>query len=156
MLFNPIDFDISKLAVEVRDELAQKYNAKRQKVEVQVGNYSVHADRDKIHQVLINLVDNAIKYTQEESVVDIRFNQIEKILVTTVSDNGPGVKTEDMNRLFGKFERLNNPVAPTTTTTGTGLGLYLSKTIVEKSGGEIRAESELGKGTKFIFTLPIN
>lgn len=153
MQFDPVDFDISKLAVEVRDELSEKYTSKNQKLEVMVGDFNVKADRNKIHQVLMNLMDNAVKYTPENGLIEVTFMKIENTLVTTIFDNGPGIKPEDMSKLFQKFERIGD-VNTQQTITGTGLGLYLCKMIVEKSGGEIRAESEEGKGTKFIFTLP--
>ena len=153
MQFEPTEFDISKLAFEVKDELTEKYTKKKQKVEVQVGNYNVKADRNKIHQVLMNLIDNAIKYSPDNGLIEVTFMQIENTLVTTIFDNGSGIKPENMSKLFQKFERVGDANTQQTII-GTGLGLYLCKMIVEKSGGEIRAESEEGKGTKFIFTLP--
>lgn len=153
MEFKPIDFDISKLSVEVKDELSEKYSKKNIKLEVQVGNYNVYADRDKIHQVLINLIDNAIKFTPNEGTIEVSFKINDKNLETTVSDSGSGIKLEDMQKLFVKFERIENPVSPIATTSGTGLGLYLTKKIVEKSGGTISVQSEFGKGSKFTFSV---
>ena len=153
MEFNVSDFDISQLAVEVRDELSDKYSKKHQTVEVQVGNYNVHADKDKIRQVLLNLMDNAIKFTPDNGTIEVSFVSKDKLLETTVSDSGVGIKPEDMGKLFVKFGRIHGeegmPPVP-----GTGLGLYLSKMIIEKSGGSVKVESEAGKGSKFIFSLP--
>jgi signal transduction histidine kinase len=154
MKFNPISFDISKLAVTVKEELTPKYTVKNQKLEVQVGNYMVKADQDKIHQVLMNLMDNAVKYTPNDGLIEVSFQIIQNVLVTTISDNGIGIKPEEMSKLFMKFERLDN--SSQISVTGTGLGLYLTKKIIEKSGGQIRAESPQGKGSKFIFTLPVS
>jgi len=155
MEFKPIDFDISKLSVEVKDELLEMYSKKNIKLEVQVGNYNVHADRDKIHQVLINLINNAIKFTPAGGIIEVSFITKDKNLETTVSDSGSGIKPEDMSKLFVKFKRIENSVSPIATTSGTGLGLYLTKKIVEKSGGTIGVQSEFGKGSKFTFSLPL-
>jgi len=155
MEFNPVDFDISKLSTEVKDELLETYTKKNIKLEVQVGNYNVHADRDKIHQVLINLINNAIKFTPNEGTIDVSFVTKDKNLETTVSDTGSGIKPEDMPKLFTKFTRLENAVAPIAKTSGTGLGLYLCQKIVEKSGGTISVQSVFGKGTKFTFSIPL-
>lgn len=149
MEFKPTNFDISALSVEVRDELSDEYSKKQQKVEVMVGNYMVYADKDKTRQVLTNLIGNAVKYTPEKGIIEVSFKANEKSIMTTVSDTGTGIKEEDLQKLFGKFERLENTVS------GTGLGLYLSKKIVEKSGGTIGVESLFGKGSKFFFTLPL-
>ena len=148
MEFKPTNFDISALSVEVKDELSQKYLQKQIKVEVMAGNFSVFADKDKIRQVLINLIDNAIKFTPEKGVIEVVFKASDKSIMTTVSDSGIGIKQEDLKKLFAKFERFQNSVS------GTGLGLYLSKKMVEKSGGTIGVESLFGKGSKFFFTLP--
>lgn len=156
MEFNPVDFDISKLAVDTKDELSEKYSKKELKLEVQVGSYNVHADKDKIHQVLLNLLDNAIKFTPNGGTIEVSFKANGKNLETTVSDSGIGIKPEDMSKLFVKFERLDNSVSPVSSTDGTGLGLYLSKKIIEKSGGTISAQSEFGKGSKFTFSVPLS
>jgi len=154
MEFKPVDFDISKLSVEVKDELLETYSKKNIKLEVQVGNYNVHADRDKTHQVLINLINNAIKFTPAGGIIEVSFTTKDKYLETTVSDSGSGIKPEDMSKLFVKFTRIENSVSPIATTSGTGLGLYLTKKIVEKSGGGISVQSVFGKGSKFTFSLP--
>lgn len=156
MEFKPVDFDISKLSVEVKDELLEEYSKKNIKFEVQVGNYNVHADREKIHQVLINLVDNAIKFTPDAGLIEVSFKTNDNKLETTVSDSGSGIKLEDMPKLFVKFERIENSTFPIAKTSGTGLGLYLAKKIIESSGGTINASSEFGKGSKFTFSLPLS
>lgn len=156
MEFKPVNFDISKLAVEVKDELLEKYSKKNIKLEVQVGNYNVYADKDKIYQVLINLIDNAIKFTPDAGLIEVSFKINDKKLETTVSDSGSGIKPEDMHKLFVKFERIENSAFPIAKTSGTGLGLYITKKIIERSDGTINAISEFGKGTKFIFNLPLS
>ncbi len=109
-------------------------------------------DSDKIVQVLTNLVGNAMKFTEKGSIT-IATRRIENAIRISVSDTGPGIKQEDMSKLFQKFQQLDSSGGRKTG--GTGLGLAISKEIVEKHGGRIWAESEPSKGTIFHFLLPI-
>lgn len=110
----------------------------------------VKADKERIHQVITNLVGNAIKFTPEKGSVTLSASKKGKMVEFTVADTGIGIKKEDIDRLFTKFGKLE-----TGNSQGTGLGLYISKGIVELSGGKIWVESTPAKGSKFIFTLPI-
>ncbi|MDD5079466.1 MAG: ATP-binding protein [Candidatus Omnitrophica bacterium] len=107
-------------------------------------------DRDKIIQVMTNLVNNAIKFTEKGSIILATTKKGNAVCVT-VEDTGPGVKQEDIPRLFQSFEQLGDVKDRKG---GTGLGLAISKEIIEKHGGDIYVESAVGAGTKFIFTLP--
>ncbi len=109
-------------------------------------------DSDKIIQVLTNLVGNAMKFTEKGSIT-ISTRKIENAVRVSVSDTGPGIKQEDIPKLFQKFQQLDSSGGRKTG--GTGLGLAISKEIVEKHGGKIWAESEVGKGTSFHFLLPV-
>jgi len=113
----------------------------------------VAADEDKIKEVLINLVGNAIKHTYEGGIT-IRTARKDNFVVTSVVDTGHGISKEDQELLFRKFSQV---VSRTTDkeTGGTGLGLYISKKIIEGHHGEIWLDSELGKGSMFSFSLPI-
>ncbi|MBI2873075.1 MAG: GAF domain-containing protein [Chloroflexi bacterium] len=112
------------------------------------------ADRDKLSQVLWNLVDNAIKYSPEGGEVVVRAMEEpeQHRLVVSVSDQGMGIAPEDQARLFTTFHRIRRP--ETAGVRGTGLGLYIVKGLVELMGGEVWVSSELGEGTTFSFTLP--
>ena len=109
-------------------------------------------DSDKIIQVLTNLVSNAMKFTEKGSIT-IATRRIENAIHVSVSDTGCGIKQEDLPKLFQQFQQLAS--SGSRKTGGTGLGLAISKDIVEKHGGRIWVESELGKGTTFHFLLPI-
>lgn len=109
-------------------------------------------DRDKIIQVLTNLVDNAVKFT-DEGEITISSSQEDNIVEVSVRDTGQGIKEEDMPRLFHEFEQLSK--GKNRKTSGTGLGLAISKEIVTKHNGKIWAESVFNKGTTFHFVLPI-
>jgi len=110
-------------------------------------------DRDKITQVVTNLVNNAIKFTDKGSITIIT-SRVNDFIQIAVNDTGPGIKQEDLPRLFRPFEQLESYSGRKTG--GTGLGLSISKEIVKAHNGEIWAESELGKGSTIYFTLPVS
>jgi signal transduction histidine kinase len=110
-------------------------------------------DSDKITQVLTNLVDNAMKFT-EKGHVTIKTGKRNGKIYVSVSDTGGGIKKEDLPRVFDRFEQL--ATGGERKTGGTGLGLTISKEIIEQHNGTIWIESEFGKGAKFTFTLPIS
>ena len=101
--------------------------------------------------MLQNLVDNAIKYSPDGGEVRIFAHHYDEELVIGVSDEGTGISPEDQTRLFKSFERLGakNGIP------GTGLGLRVCRILVEAHDGRIWVESELGKGSKFLFSLPV-
>lgn len=112
---------------------------------------------DKLHikQIINNLLSNAIKYTEEGEVnfsIKCINNNDDSILVITVKDTGIGIKSENIKKLFTKFERLD--IEKNTTTEGTGLGLAITKKLVELMGGTINAQSIYGKGSIFIVQIP--
>lgn len=115
----------------------------------------MYGDATRIRQVIINLVNNAIKFTEKGFVkVTVRVEEITDTEVTEficVEDSGIGIKEEEMDQLFGAFNRLDKE--KTAGIEGTGLGLTLSKQLVELMGGNIQVESEYGVGTKFFFTI---
>ena len=109
----------------------------------------VWADNDKLTEVIINLLSNAIKYTPPGGRITIRLSGTKREVRFEISDSGPGIAKKDFYKLFDKFERLTAERQE-----GTGLGLSITKDIIELHRGKIWVESELGKGSKFIFTLP--
>ena len=109
-------------------------------------------DVDFLHEVLDNLIENAVKYTKEGGAVWVNARgDGEKILIN-VTDTGIGIAPDDLNHIFQKFYRADN--SQTRTIGGTGLGLYLVKTRVEAMGGRVWAESSFGEGTTFYVSLP--
>jgi signal transduction histidine kinase len=117
------------------------------------GGYMIKADKDKLKQVISNLIDNSLKYTPSGSV-DVRLtcDKNTRKYHITVQDTGIGIPKEILPKLFQKFTRANN--ANKTNIKGTGLGLYVAKQMIEAHHGTIRAESDgEGKGSKFIVEL---
>jgi signal transduction histidine kinase len=113
----------------------------------------VNVDADKINEVIGNLISNAIKYT-EKGFVCVKLLQSGKEKVRfEVVDTGPGISKEETEKLFQKFYRVQSNVGKTT---GTGLGLYISRLMIEKFGGKIGVESEVGKGSTFWFEIPLS
>ncbi len=109
-------------------------------------------DQDKLVQVVINLISNAVKFTEKGSVI-CRAEPRDSEIVISVSDTGIGISAEDQPKVFEKFMQVGDTL--TDKPKGTGLGLTICKEIVEHHGGRIWVESELGKGSTFSFTLPI-
>ena len=116
----------------------------------------VLADRDKIHEVLLNLIGNSLKFTKADGTITVAFWEKYPYVYTSVRDTGVGITPENLSRLFAKFGRLENSYVAVAESGGTGLGLFISKSIVNLHKGQIAAQSEgLGKGSTFTFSLPI-
>ncbi len=113
----------------------------------------VLADESRLRQILVNLVDNAIKYSFPKNEVLIDFKVQGDELVTSITDHGVGITPSQAERLFQKFGRVYNPMS--VQAGGSGLGLYIVKRLVESHGGKIWVVGREGKGSKFSFTLPI-
>ena len=114
----------------------------------------VHADKDRLKQVLINLVGNALKFTTQGSV-KVRFSDAGNRLKIVVSDTGAGMTEEAKKMLFHKFEQTGTDPLTRDSVRGTGLGLYISKLLMNDMSGDIYLESsELGQGTVFAVIVP--
>jgi len=111
----------------------------------------VFADKNRIGQVTINLLHNAIKFTDPGGLLQVNARQEDDVVIFSVQDNGVGMAQKDLNRIFERFYKADRARAGG----GTGLGLAISKHMVEAHGGEIWVESEEGVGTTFYFSIPI-
>jgi signal transduction histidine kinase len=109
-------------------------------------------DGARVKQVLLNLVGNAVKFTPEGGRVWVRAGAEDGTVRLEVGDTGPGIPAEDHERIFLEFQQAGSDAGKPQ---GTGLGLALAKKFVEMHGGKIWLESEVGKGSRFFFTLPI-
>jgi signal transduction histidine kinase len=109
-------------------------------------------DDQRIHQVFLNLLSNAAKYSDPGDTITLSARVDDQNLHVAVSDTGPGIPEDQLPHLFHKFARLPGKERQVT---GTGLGLVISRQIVEAHNGKIWVESEVGKGTTFCFSLPI-
>ncbi|MBI3332754.1 MAG: HAMP domain-containing histidine kinase, partial [Candidatus Omnitrophica bacterium] len=121
------------------------------RVQVPAGGLPVYVDSDKMIQIFTNLVGNAAKFTEKGSITISARDQGSEV-ECRVSDTGIGIAREDLPRVFNRFQQFARKAGAGER--GTGLGLAITKGLVELHGGAIRVESESGKGTAFIFTLP--
>jgi signal transduction histidine kinase len=122
------------------------------KVEAQPDMPKGHGDERRLTQVVLNLVGNAIKFSDAGAVI-IKASSTNGSFTVAVQDNGPGISTADQGKIFEEFQQADN--SATKKKGGTGLGLSISRRIVELHGGKLWVESELGKGSVFSFTLPV-
>ena len=145
--------DINSSVERVIPMFSEQY--KNHKIVFQKSNNQLFArlDEDKFQQIMTNLIDNACKYSKEDSTVIIITSSEGDNIFVKVKDEGVGIRKEDFDKLFKKFSRLENYL--TSKTQGNGLGLYITKQIVEKMDGEIYFESEENKGTTFIVRFQI-
>ncbi len=151
----PSDLDLAALAQEVVEQVRPVAIEKLIRLEVasRDGDALSWADRDKVVQVLINLIGNAVKFTPPRGRITVTIARSRDDWVQiSVADTGPGIPADDADRIFNKFYQV--PHAGEQKTKGTGLGLAICKALVEMHGGRIWVESELNKGSTFSFTLP--
>jgi len=146
------EFDLTALVEEVRDSFSVAAAEKGFEVSLKIPETLViETDERRTKQVIVNLVGNAVKFT-DEGEIEINVTKKDRMAELSVKDTGVGIREEDMGKLFKAFSQITTSGK---TKEGTGLGLYLSKKIANLLGGDIKAESEFGKGSVFIFTLPL-
>lgn len=147
------NFDIKALILDIFEELDMAAKARniRLKFAKDYDPILVYADKNKIGQVLLNLINNSILYGNEGGETQIRFYMLENIVTIEVSDNGPGIPEEDLPRLFERFYRVEK--SRNRNEGGSGLGLAIAKHFVEAHGQTINVRSTLGVGSTFTFGL---
>ncbi|HEX8437203.1 sensor histidine kinase [Archangium sp.] len=147
----PRPVDLRALVADVADDFRHQYPERPLDVALCEGVAWVSADRDRVEQVLANLLDNAMKYTPREARVSVRLAQWDGCFRLSVVDEGPGIPPEEQERLFQRFQRLSSSVHQP----GLGLGLYISREIIARHGGTLGVFSTPGgPGITFFFELP--
>lgn len=142
--------EVNKVAEQLKSKAKEKGLSLL--VENPNGDYLVHANQRGVERILVNLVVNAIRYTPWGGNVGIKIKEQIDSIQTVVWDTGIGIQEEDLSNIFDDFYRTRN--AEQMDKNGTGLGLSIVKQIVESHGGKIWVESQVGKGSRFGFTLP--
>ncbi|MDZ4230452.1 MAG: ATP-binding protein, partial [Dehalococcoidales bacterium] len=115
---------------------------------------AVNIDAHRISQVLRNLLENAVAHTAEGGEINVTARQTGNRIAITVADSGEGIPAEDLPYIFERFYRVDK--SRTRATGGNGLGLTIAKRLVEAHGDNIEVESELGRGSRFTFTVPVS
>jgi len=153
--FEPRSLQIGDVVSDVANALAIQAEAKHQTLTYEVvgGMPDIMGDRDRLNQVLTNLVGNAIRYTPEGREIEVRVYPVEGAVRVDVRDTGIGIAPEDLGRIFERFYRADHPMVQEVG--GTGLGLSIVKMFVEMHGGRVWVESELDRGSTFTFVLPV-
>ena len=151
------EVDPVELVHEVVEEVIPKATELQLNVKVVESKVSkVLIDKDKIHEVVINLIGNSLKFTKPGGTVSVTFDEKPPFVYISVTDTGVGMAKEDMQKLFKKFSMIEHSYTAASTSGGTGLGLYISKSIVTLHKGDITAYSPgLEKGSTFTVSLPI-
>jgi len=146
--------DINEITKEVCNMMAHMARDKRLELVISLGKDipKINCDKDKITQVLTNLISNAVRFT-EKGTITVSTCKDDNAAIVSVADTGIGIKEEDMKHLFQKFSQIEKGLERKPG--GTGLGLIISKEIVERHKGRIWVESKFGEGTVFRFVLPI-
>ena len=153
--FEPKIFNLKSSIEEVTEFLKPNANTKNITINIDESDKTVvFADVDMLNTILRNLISNAIKFTDLGGIVNISSERTESDILVTISDNGIGIAPNILPRLFDTTKLYST--RGTANEKGTGFGLMLCKKFVEEHGGEIWAESKLGRGSKFKFTLPLN
>lgn len=141
---------------EIADELAYQFRDKAEKKNVRIivnGNEKLMANNTMMWELLLNLLDNAIKYNKEDGSVKIDMSRDTDNVILSVEDTGIGIDNKDLDRVFERFYRVDK--SRSKKSGGTGLGLSIVKHIIKNHDGNLKVESELGKGTKITVYLPI-
>jgi two-component system sensor histidine kinase VicK len=149
---NRLDFRVDDLVREIIEECSLVMST--HKIRLLPGDAeTINADRDKIGQVITNLISNAVKYSPRGEVVELECMLLGDKVQVSVRDEGMGIREQDKDKIFERFYRVES--AHTENISGFGIGLYLSAEIVKRHGGEIWLESEKGVGSTFYFSLPV-
>jgi two-component system, OmpR family, sensor histidine kinase VicK len=170
LVSHPVAIDLGQLLQDVVEEIRFTAEKKNMLVDFIVGSngsavssngsagakmikplYYVHVDPDRLREVIVNLFDNAVKYS-DQGKITIGLTGDDKVVQFRITDQGQGIPAEDVSHLFQKFYRVDS--SDTRTIGGTGLGLFICRKIVELYNGRIWVESQLGKGSTFFINLP--
>lgn len=153
---HPVDVDLESCLTEAVEQLRPLASAKRQRLSLTVpeGRIEVWADRDRLIQVAVNLIQNAVKYTPEDGAITVFVESSgERFVRILVRDTGPGIPAEDLGKVFDPFFRVQQ--GPRSGPKGLGLGLSIVKTLVELQGGNVSARNDPSGGAEVSFTLPV-
>ena len=151
----PARMDLAELLRDTVEEQRLTQPGRRLHVSGLVGPVVVEADAERIRQVIINYLSNALKYSPEDRSVDIQLTVDGRSARVTVRDEGTGIPHEELERIWNRFERARDAQHISGSSVGLGLGLYIAREIVERHHGTVGVESVVGQGSTVWFTLPL-
>jgi signal transduction histidine kinase len=146
------NFDLVELVAESVDNFRHITVSHAIEFETTKAPIYVNGDRTRIEQVMVNFLTNAVKYSPEAKDIEVQMKRTDSDVIVSVHDKGIGVAEDQLDKLFSRFYRADELPG---TISGLGIGLYISKEIIQRHGGKIWVESELGRGSAFYFSLPI-
>src|SRR3989454_3086179 len=146
-------FDVDDLVKEVV-EMMQEITASRHLLLEGQTQAQVYGDRERIGQVLINLLTNAVRYSPQTEKVLVRVAEDQERVIVSIKDFGPGIAKEHQQKIFERFYQVND--AKYRPASGLGIGLYLSHVIIKRHNGSLWVDSEIGQGSTFHFALPLH
>lgn len=150
-----VEFDIGELSKSCAEKFEIEVKKKKQTLQCLVTADVPHvlADKDGIERVIINIISNSVKYTQEGGTIDIFVGYVHNDAYVKIKDNGMGIPEKDLDRIFERFYRVDK--ARTRQLGGTGLGLSIAKEIMEQNNGNIDIKSKVGEGTEVVLRIPV-
>jgi signal transduction histidine kinase len=152
IILDKSEFDIVELIKSIAMNFEKDMLDKNISISIPDKTALIHADRDKISQVIVNLISNAIKYSQEDGRITIDADKNSNQTFLKIKDTGIGIDKEHMESIFQRFYRVDS--SRSRMTGGSGIGLTITKAIVEAHGGTIEVQSKVGEGTEFTVTIP--
>ena len=149
------EISISNMLKDIISKLALLIKEKAHKIELNIEENlpNIVADKDGIEQVILNIISNAIKYTEDNGEINISASTKDDDLVLRVKDNGIGIPKDDQERIFERFYRVEK--GRSREMGGTGLGLSIAREIIDAHGGQIHIDSVFGQGTEITIILPL-
>ncbi len=150
----PVKYNLSSQILEILIAMEQRISEKNISIEGldEIADVKVFADRDLLHQAVYNLLDNAVKFTDENGTISVFASKSDAYVTVTMRNTGAGLSKEDISRIFERFYKVDK--SRSFDVKGVGLGLYIVKTIINMHGGMIYADSKEGEYTEFTFTVP--
>lgn len=148
-------FDVDSLIKQIASDF-QQTTSSHHIVKRGSTKQSIFADKNRIEQVVLNLLNNAVKYSPKSRTMTIKLAANKTYVIISIQDTGPGISRKDQSKIFDRFYRTADSDKKKEAVSGLGLGLYIAQEIVKQHGGKIWVTSMLGKGSTFSFRLPIH
>ena len=155
LVLNRSSFNIGELLINIIKNFEPMYSKKKYKLSINsMPTIEVFMDKDKIIQIMDNVLSNAYKYLKNNGEVYLTLKKVQANIIIEVKDNGIGISKKDLPYIFERFYRSDK--SRSRNTGGSGIGLTITKALVKAHGGKIDVYSEDGKGSKFVIVLPIS